>query len=161
MSFNFIIFPGCMKRASGPGAGSWLPALLWEGVQDPGAGSGQPRGRGVGFGGAGTRVSPCPAPRRGCLELGMAKLRASTWGTITSSPVMLMRTGPPSQFGDPCVLGGHRDWLRGSPPPQGHPCSCKVLGWWSTGPGCPGRLWSLLLWRYSRPPWTSSSTDYR
>ena len=26
----------------------------------------------------------------------------------------------------------------------------------SPGPGCPGRLWSLLLWRYSRPAWTWS-----
>jgi len=26
----------------------------------------------------------------------------------------------------------------------------------STGTDCPGRLWSLLLWRYSRPAWTSS-----
>ena len=24
-------------------------------------------------------------------------------------------------------------------------------GWWSIGTGCPGRLWILLLWRYSRP----------
>ena len=24
------------------------------------------------------------------------------------------------------------------------------------GTGCPGRLWSLLLWRYSRPAWTRS-----
>jgi len=23
-----------------------------------------------------------------------------------------------------------------------------------TGTGCPGRLWSLLLWRYSSPAWT-------
>jgi len=22
--------------------------------------------------------------------------------------------------------------------------------------GCPGRLWSLFLWRYSRPAWTRS-----
>jgi len=29
-------------------------------------------------------------------------------------------------------------------------------GWQSTGTGCPGRLWSLLLWRYSRPSWTRS-----
>ena len=29
-------------------------------------------------------------------------------------------------------------------------------GWRSTGTGCPGRLWSLLLWRYSRPVWTRS-----
>ena len=32
--------------------------------------------------------------------------------------------------------------------------------WRSTGTGCPGRLWSLLLWRYSRPAWTRSSTTY-
>jgi len=31
---------------------------------------------------------------------------------------------------------------------------------WSTGTGCPGKLWSLLLWRYSRPTWTRSSTAY-
>jgi len=29
-------------------------------------------------------------------------------------------------------------------------------GWWNTETGCPGRLWSLLLWRYSRPTWTRS-----
>ena len=28
--------------------------------------------------------------------------------------------------------------------------------WWSTGTGCPGRFWSLLLWRYPRPAWTRS-----
>ena len=27
----------------------------------------------------------------------------------------------------------------------------SLWGWWSTGTGCPGRLWSLLLWRYSKP----------
>ena len=32
----------------------------------------------------------------------------------------------------------------------------SLWGWWSTGRGCPGRLWSLLLWRYSRPTWTWS-----
>ena len=26
----------------------------------------------------------------------------------------------------------------------------------SPGPGCPGRWWSLLLWRYSRPAWIRS-----
>jgi len=25
-------------------------------------------------------------------------------------------------------------------------------GLWSTGTGCPGRLWTLLAWRYSTPP---------
>ena len=32
----------------------------------------------------------------------------------------------------------------------------SLWGWRSPGTGCPGRLWSLLLWRYSRPTWTLS-----
>jgi len=36
--------------------------------------------------------------------------------------------------------------------------SSSFWGWWSTGTGCPERLWILLLWRYSRPTWTKSST---
>ena len=36
----------------------------------------------------------------------------------------------------------------------------SVWGWRSTGTGCPGRLWSLLLWRYSRPAWTRSCAAY-
>ena len=36
----------------------------------------------------------------------------------------------------------------------------SLWGWRSTGTGCPGRLWSLLLWSYSRPAWTRSSTAY-
>jgi len=32
----------------------------------------------------------------------------------------------------------------------------RVTEHWSTGAGCPGRLWSLLLWKYSRPAWTRS-----
>ena len=32
----------------------------------------------------------------------------------------------------------------------------SLWGWQSTGTGCPGRLWSLLLWRYSSPTWTRS-----
>ena len=31
-----------------------------------------------------------------------------------------------------------------------------LWGWRSPGTGCPGRLWSLLLWRYSRPTRTRS-----
>ena len=31
-----------------------------------------------------------------------------------------------------------------------------LWGWRSPGPGCPGRLWNLLLWRYSDPAWTWS-----
>ena len=32
----------------------------------------------------------------------------------------------------------------------------SLWGWRSTGTGCPEGLWSLLLWRYSRPGWTLS-----
>ena len=32
----------------------------------------------------------------------------------------------------------------------------SLWGWRSPGTGCPGRLWSLLLWRYSRPAWIRS-----
>ena len=32
----------------------------------------------------------------------------------------------------------------------------SLWGWRSTGTGCPGRLWSLLLCRCSRPAWTMS-----
>lgn len=48
MSFNFIIFPDCMEPASGPGAGSRLPAPLRgaEGLVSPRA----------------SGLSPCPAP---------------------------------------------------------------------------------------------------
>ena len=36
----------------------------------------------------------------------------------------------------------------------------SLWGWKSTGTGCPGRLWILLLWRFSRPAWTWSSAAY-
>ena len=32
----------------------------------------------------------------------------------------------------------------------------SLWGWQSTGTGCPERLWSLLLWRYSKLAWTRS-----
>ena len=32
----------------------------------------------------------------------------------------------------------------------------SLWGWWSTGTGCPGRLWSLPLWKYSKPSWMRS-----
>ena len=32
----------------------------------------------------------------------------------------------------------------------------SLWAWRSTGTGCPGRSWSLLLWGYSRPAWTRS-----
>ena len=34
--------------------------------------------------------------------------------------------------------------------------SIWTRGWRSPGPGCPGRLCSVLLWRYSNPAWTWS-----
>ena len=43
---------------------------------------------------------------------------------------------------------GSSSWTWGRP--------SSPWGWRSTGTGCPGRLWSLLLWRYSRPAWTRS-----
>ena len=43
---------------------------------------------------------------------------------------------------------GSSSWTRGR--------TSSLWGWRSPGPGCPGRLWSLLLWRYSRPTWTRS-----
>jgi len=45
------------------------------------------------------------------------------------------------------------NWSTGSSAPirEGTSSQC---GWQSTGTGCPGRLWSLLLWRCSRPSWT-------
>ena len=33
-----------------------------------------------------------------------------------------------------------------------------LWGWWSPGTDCPGRLWILLLWRYSKPSWTRASS---
>ena len=47
---------------------------------------------------------------------------------------------------------GSSSWTRGR--------TSSLWGWRSPGPGCPGRLGSLLLWRYSRPAWTRSSTAY-
>jgi len=43
---------------------------------------------------------------------------------------------------------GSSIWTRGR--------TSSLWGWRSTGTGCPGILWSLLLWRYSRPAWTRS-----
>ena len=37
--------------------------------------------------------------------------------------------------------------------------TASLWGWRSPGPGCPGRLWSLVLWRYLSPAWTRSSTS--
>jgi len=47
------------------------------------------------------------------------------------------------------------NWSTGSSIWRGGRTS-SLWGWRSPGTGCPGRLWSLLLWRYSRPTWTRS-----
>ena len=36
----------------------------------------------------------------------------------------------------------------------------SLWGWWSPGTGCPGRLWNLFLWRYSRPTWMRSCAAF-
>jgi len=47
-----------------------------------------------------------------------------------------------------------RNWNTGSSvQTQGR--TSLLWEWWSTGTGCSGRLWSLLLWRYSRLVWNS------
>ena len=46
------------------------------------------------------------------------------------------------------------DRTRGNGHKQGRTSS--LWGWQSTGTGCPGRLWSLPLWRYSSPTRTWS-----
>ena len=43
---------------------------------------------------------------------------------------------------------GSSDWIWGR--------TSSLWGWRSTGTGCPGRLWSLPLRRYSRPAWMQS-----
>ena len=42
------------------------------------------------------------------------------------------------------------NWSRGRSVWTGGRTS-SLWGWWSTGTGCPGKLWSLPLWRYWRP----------
>ena len=75
-------------------------------------------------------------------------LESSNTGDLDSAPAVC----PPAT--------GQRatgtNWSRGSSSwTQGRTSS--LWGWRSPGTGCPGRLWSLLLWRYSRPVWTRSS----
>jgi len=45
-----------------------------------------------------------------------------------------------------CLEGGARLFSRSS----------LIWGWQSSGTGCPGGLWILLLWRYSKPARTRS-----
>ena len=47
---------------------------------------------------------------------------------------------------------GSSIWTRGR--------ASSLWGWQSTGTGCPGRLWILLLWRYSNTTWTRSCATY-
>ena len=49
------------------------------------------------------------------------------------------------------------NWSIGSSTPI-YKGTSSQWGWWSTGTGCPGELWSLILWRYSRPIWMPTCT---
>ena len=76
---------------------------------------------------------------------------------INISRVGVRRMGPDSfQW---CPLSCH--WAMGTNWSTGSSIwtwgrTSSLWGCRSTGTGCPGRLWSLLLWRYSRPAWTRS-----
>jgi len=72
--------------------------------------------------------------------------------------VGVRRMGPDSFQWCPATGQGATgtNWSRGSSIcTRGRTSS--LWGWRSRGPGCPRRLWSLLLWRCSRPAWTLSS----
>ena len=78
---------------------------------------------------------------------------------INISRVGVRRMGP--DFFQWCLVTGQgaTNWSIGS-------SSCTwgrislLRGWRSTGTGCPERLWSLLLWRYSKPALTRSCAAY-
>ena len=80
---------------------------------------------------------------------------------ITSGWSLIRRMGPSSFQWCPVTAQGAMgtNWSTGSSVWIWRRIS-SLWGWRSTGTGCPGRLWSLLLWRYSRPTWTTSSTTY-
>ena len=71
--------------------------------------------------------------------------------------VGVRRTGPDSFQWCPVTGQGAMgtNWGTGSSSWTGGRTS-SLWGWRSTGTCCPGRLWSLLLWRYSRLAWTRS-----
>ena len=71
--------------------------------------------------------------------------------------VGVKRMGPDSFQWCPATGQGATgtDWSRGSSIWTGGRIF-SLWGWRSTGTGCPGRLWNLLLWRNSRPAWTRS-----
>ena len=68
--------------------------------------------------------------------------------------VGVRRTGPDSFQWCPATGQGAMgtNWSRGSSSWTWGRTS-SLWGWRSPGPGCPGRLWSLFLCRYSRPAW--------
>jgi len=76
---------------------------------------------------------------------------------INISRVGVRRMGPNSFQWCPATGQGAMgtNWSRGSSVWTWGRTS-SLWGWQSTRTGCPGRLWSLLLWRYSRPTWTRS-----
>ena len=93
-------------------------------------------------------------PPTGLFTLKKRRLRGDLWNTLR---VGVRRMGPDSfQW---CLVTGQgatgTNWSMGSSVWTWGRTS-SLWGWQSTGTGCLGRLWSLLLWRYSRPAWTRS-----
>ena len=104
-------------------------------------------------GGAG---DPCSNGKGSLIE----NRRIQSRGLVHSlyhSGLGVRRTGPDSLQWCPVTGQGAMgtNWSRGSSSWTGGTTS-SLWGWRSPGTGCPGRLWSLLLWRYSRPAWTRS-----
>ena len=73
---------------------------------------------------------------RGCAPSCLASLTVS-WALVTAWTFLLSWNTQTARF-----------WTWGR--------TSSLWGWQSTGTGCPGRLWSLLLWRSSRTAWTRS-----
>ena len=94
--------------------------------------------------------------RRGWGSWACSAWRKGCEGTLEMPLNILRRMGPSSSW---CPATGQgamgTNWSRGSSVWTWGRTS-SLWGWWNPGTGCPGRLWSVLLWRYSRPTWTRS-----
>ena len=98
--------------------------------------------------------------RRGWGRWACSAWRREGWEGISSMPLNICRVGVRRKGSDSfqwCPATGQgatgTKWSKGSSSWTWGRTS-SLWGWRSPGPGCPGRLWSLLLWRYSRPSWT-------
>ena len=87
-------------------------------------------------------AAPCGGKRRAgySTNAGGAASARRWWGLLSFS---VNTDGRRSEVGK----AGWRVWML---------CCPRWLCRPETGTGCPGRLWTLLLWRYSKPAWTRS-----